>query len=186
MSATGGGTMRQDGNVAIYALGDLEPSIDPSAYVHPDATVIGNVTIGPESTVWPGVVLRGDQGRIVIGARTSIQDGTVIHTTAQFPTIVGDDCVIGHIVHLEGCVVEDGSLVGSGSIVLHQARVARGALVAAGAVVGNRMVVPERAMALGIPAKIREGAASQELITMAAAHYVENGRRFRKDLRRLD
>ncbi|CUU55831.1 Carbonic anhydrase or acetyltransferase, isoleucine patch superfamily [Parafrankia irregularis] len=172
--------------MAIYALGDLVPSIDPSAYVHPDATIIGNVSIGPESTVWPGVVMRGDHGRIIVGARTSIQDGTVIHTTALHPTTVGDDCVIGHVVHLEGCVIEDGSLVGSGSIVLHDARVRKGALVGAGAVVGNRVEVPEGAMALGVPAKIREGAASQEMIRMAAESYVENGRRFRKELRRID
>ncbi|MCK9900860.1 gamma carbonic anhydrase family protein [Frankia sp. Cpl3] len=170
----------------IYALGDLVPSIDPSAFVHPEATLIGNVRIGPESTVWPGVVMRGDHGLISIGARTSIQDGSVIHATALLPTIVGDDCVIGHIVHLEGCVIEDGSLVGSGSIVLHEARVCRGGLVGAGAVVGNRVVVPERAMALGIPAKIREGAAPQDLIRMAAESYVENGRRFRKEMRRID
>ena len=172
--------------MAIYALGERIPSIDPSAFVHPDATVIGSVTIGPESSIWPGAVLRGDYGEIRIGARTSIQDNSVIHATAEYPTIVGDDCVVGHIVHLEGCVIEDGSLVGSGSIVLHQARVCRGALVGAGAVVGNRMVVPERAMALGIPAKIREGASSPEFIAAGARFYVENGKRYREQLRRLD
>jgi carbonic anhydrase/acetyltransferase-like protein (isoleucine patch superfamily) len=92
--------------VPIYALGTQVPSIDPTAYVHPDAVVIGSVTIGPESTIWAGAVLRGDDGNIVIGARTSIQDGTVIHTTPMYPTTVGDDCVIGHIVHLEGCTIE--------------------------------------------------------------------------------
>ena len=100
----------------IYAIGDQEPRIDPSAYVHPDAVVIGDVVIGSESSIWPGAVLRGDDGGITIGDRTSIQDGSVIHTTAQFPTRVGSDCVVGHIVHLEGCTIEDGSLVGSGSV----------------------------------------------------------------------
>jgi carbonic anhydrase/acetyltransferase-like protein (isoleucine patch superfamily) len=88
--------------VPLYALDDLEPTISPSAYVHPDAVVIGDVVIGDESSVWPTAVLRGDHGRILIGARTSIQDGTIVHTTREWPTAVGDDCVVGHNVHLEG------------------------------------------------------------------------------------
>ena len=95
--------------MAIYALGDLVPQIDPTAYVHPDATVIGDVVIGPESTVWPRAVLRGDYGRITVGARTSIQDGSVIHSTLLHPTVIGDDCVIGHLVHMECCTIENGA-----------------------------------------------------------------------------
>ena len=87
--------------VPIYALGDLEPSIHPDAYVHPDAVIIGDVRIGALSSVWPGAVLRGDDGYISIGERTSIQDNCVLHTTPIFPTVVGDDCVIGHLVHLD-------------------------------------------------------------------------------------
>src|ERR1700735_7473 len=105
--------------MAIYQLGDLVPVIDPGAYVHPNATVIGDVTIGSESTVWPGAVLRGDYGTITVGSRTSVQDGTVIHAGPGFPTVVGDGCVIGHLAHLEGCTLEDGCLVGSGSVVPH-------------------------------------------------------------------
>ena len=141
--------------MAIYALGERVPSIDPSAYVHPMATVIGDVRIGPESTVWPGAVLRGDYGTITIGARTSIQDGSVLHATADKATIVGDDCTVGHLVHLEGCTIEDRCLVGSNSVVLHDVVVHSGALVGACALVPNRMQVPSGAMALGVPAKIR-------------------------------
>ena len=119
-------------------------SIDPEAYVHPDAVVIGDVTIGAESTVWPGAVLRGDYGTITIGARTSVQDGTVIHATAQVSTTVGDGCVIGHLAHLEGCVLENDCLVGSGSVVLHRAVIGYGATVGANAVVTNNMTVPGR------------------------------------------
>src|SRR5262245_55270767 len=87
----------------IYALGDLEPDIHPDAFIHPDAVIIGRVTIGERSSVWPAAVLRGDiEGGIRIGARTSIQDGAVIHTTYEQATTVGDDCTIGHLVHLEG------------------------------------------------------------------------------------
>jgi len=176
----------QEARVAIYALGDQVPNIDPSAYVHPDAVVIGSVTIGPESSIWPGAVLRADVGSIFIGARTSIQDGTVVHTTLSHPTTVGDDCVVGHLAHLEGCRVENGTLVGSGSIVLHNAHVGSGAIVGAGAVVGNNKVVPPGAMALGVPATIREGAANADGIGQAAKHYVQNGHRFRAELRRID
>jgi carbonic anhydrase/acetyltransferase-like protein (isoleucine patch superfamily) len=172
--------------VAVYALGDQVPSIAENAYVHPDAVVIGSVSIGPESSVWPGAVLRGDYGRITVGARTSIQDGTVVHATHAQPTTIGDDCVVGHNAHLEGCVVEDGSLIGSGSVVLHRAVIRRGALVGANAVVPDDLEVPSAAMALGVPARIRPDAVPPGVIQIAADLYVENAARYRTDLRRLD
>ncbi len=170
----------------VYALGDDEPDIDPSAYIHPDAVVIGRVRIGAESTVWPTAVLRGDDGDILIGAATSIQDGTIIHTTAAMPTTVGDRCVVGHNVHLEGCVVEAGSLVGSGSVVLHGAVIRTGALVGANALVPGGMEVPTGAMALGVPARLRQGAVTPGQFEQAVESYVERGRRFRDGLRRVE
>jgi carbonic anhydrase/acetyltransferase-like protein (isoleucine patch superfamily) len=172
--------------VPIYALGDREPDIDPTAYVHPDAVLIGSVTIGPESSVWPSAVLRGDHGDIRIGARTSVQDGTVIHCTPTFPTVIGDDCVVGHLAHLEGCTVENFSLVGSGSVVLHGALVRTGAVVGAGAVVPGGMEVPSGSQALGVPATIKAGAASAGLITHGRDAYVFNACWYAKELRRLD
>jgi len=170
----------------IYRLGDLTPQIHPEAFVHPDAVLIGNVTIGSESTVWPGAVLRGDFGRIVVGERSSIQDGTVIHAGPGFPTVVGNGCVIGHLAHLEGCTMEDGSLVGSGSVVLHWAVVGTGATVGANAVVPNRMEVPPGALALGVPAQIRPDRSDRDMIRMSAEEYVANGHRYRESLRRID
>lgn len=170
----------------LYALGDVVPRIHPDAYVHPDAVVIGNVGIGAGSTVWPQCVLRGDYGVIEVGERTSIQDGSVIHTTAMHPTIVGDDCVIGHLVHLECCTVHDRALVGTGSIVLHRAVIESGALVGAGAVVPNDMKVPSGAMALGIPAKLREDSVDPDEITRIAELYVANATRYKNELRRID
>ena len=170
----------------IYALGDVEPDIHPDAFVHPEAVVIGDVAIGAESTVWPSAVLRGDYGYIRIGARTSIQDGTVVHCTRESPTIVGDDCVVGHLAHLECCVVENGSLIGTNSVVLHGAVVRSGALVAASAFVPNGMEVPARAMAVGVPARLREDSVDPAMIAALAKGYVENGRRYRAELRRLD
>ena len=172
--------------MAIYELEGVAPRVDPEAYVHPDAVVIGDVAIGPESTIWPGAVLRGDYGTITIGARSSVQDGTVIHAGPGFPTIVGDGCVIGHLAHLEGCILEDDSLVGSGSVVLHHAVVRRGATVGANAVIPNKMVVPAGALAIGVPAVIREGKSSLAIIQLSAAEYVANGKRFRSSLRRVD
>jgi carbonic anhydrase/acetyltransferase-like protein (isoleucine patch superfamily) len=173
--------------MAVYALGALVPQIDPEAFVHPDATVIGDVHLGPDTTVWPHAVLRGDYGRITVGARTSIQDGSVIHATAMYPTTIGDDCVIGHLVHMECCTIGNGALVGSGSIVLHRAVVHDEALVGAAALVPNDMEVPSRAMALGVPAKLRLDAVDPEfMIQMGARQYIENGRRYREGLRRID
>ena len=172
--------------MAVYALGDVEPSIDPSAYVHPDAVVIGSVFIGAESSVWPTAVLRGDDGEIHIGRRTSIQDGSILHTTPFHFTTVGDECTIGHKVHLEGCRIEDKALVGSGSIVLHNAVVGREAIVGAGAFVGNNKVVPPLAMALGIPATIKEGAVEPGHFDLGMQSYVDRAKRYRANLRRLD
>jgi carbonic anhydrase/acetyltransferase-like protein (isoleucine patch superfamily) len=172
--------------MALYALGDQIPQIDPTAYVHPDAIVIGSVTIGAQSSIWPGAVLRGDDGAIVIGARTSIQDGTVVHTTPFDHTTVGDDCVIGHLVHLEGCIIHNLAQVSSGAIVLHRAVVETGAIVAANAVVLNGMNVPAGALAVGAPAVIKEGKARQADIEMAVQAYIHKGDRFRSQLRRID
>lgn len=169
----------------IYALGDRVPTIHPDAFVHPDAVIIGDVRLGAESSVWPAAVLRGDYGTVIVGARTSIQDGAVVHAIAAFPTVIGDDCVIGHLAHLEGCVVHDGALVGSGSIVLHEAVVHTGATVAAGAVVRNRTEVPANALAVGVPASVKDGASDPELIRHSAELYVANARRYRDELRRV-
>jgi carbonic anhydrase/acetyltransferase-like protein (isoleucine patch superfamily) len=172
--------------MAIYELDGVAPRVAPEAFVHPDAVVIGDVTIGPESSVWANAVLRGDFGTITIGARSSVQDGTVIHAGPGFPTIVGDGCVVGHLTHLEGCLLEDHSLAGSCCVVLHHAVIGSGATVAANAVVPNNMVVPPGALAVGIPAKIVEGRSDVPLIKMSAAEYVANGKRYRATLRRLD
>jgi len=172
--------------MAVYALGDRTPSIDPRAFVHPDAVVIGAVTLGAQASVWPGAVLRGDYGQIHVGARTSVQDGTVVHATAALSTRIGADCVVGHLAHLEGCTVEDGCLIGSGSVVLHRAVIRTGALVGAGAVVPNDTEVPSRAMALGVPARIRPDAVPEGSFAAAVALYVANATRYAGDLRRLD
>ena len=141
--------------------------------------------IGADSSIWPTAVLRGDYGTIIIGERTSIQDGTVVHAVDEIPTVIGDDCVIGHLAHLEGCVIHDRALVGSGSIVLHQAVVQSGATVGAGAVVRNKMEVPMNAMVLGVPASIKLDSCDEAVALASAALYAANARRYREELRRL-
>src|ERR1700733_4311227 len=171
--------------MAIYAIDGKTPRIHPEAYVHPDAVVIGDVTIGAESSVWPGAVLRGDYGTITVGARTSIQDGTVVHGGPGFPTLIRDGCVVGHLAHLEGCTLEDESLAGSGSVVLHWAVIGTGATVGANAVVPNHMVVPPGALALGVPAKILENRSDIAMIRFSSLEYVNNAKRYRASLRQI-
>jgi carbonic anhydrase/acetyltransferase-like protein (isoleucine patch superfamily) len=165
--------------VPIYALGEQVPTIDATAYVHPDAVIIGAVSIGPESSVWPHAVLRGDDGEIRIGARSSIQDCTVLHTTQDDPTIVGDECVIGHIVR-------DRAMVANGAIVLHRSVIGTGAIVAANAVVLYDVDVPPGALAVGAPATIKPDRARVEEITNSVEKYVARAHRYRRELRRID
>lgn len=158
-------------SMTLYALGDERPRIHPEAYIHPQAVLIGEVRIGASSSVWPGAVIRADNGPIVIGARTSIQDGAVIHTQSRHRTRIGSDCVIGHLAHLEGCLLEDLVLVGSGAVVLEAVTCRSGSLVGAGAVVAPGTEVPAGAMALGVPARIRPGAVSRDSVKVNAEAY---------------
>lgn len=169
----------------LYALGDREPRIDPTAFIHPDAVIIGDVRIGAESSVWPGAVLRGDHGTITIGSQTSIQDGTVVHCTADLSTSVGNRCVVGHNAHLEGCTIHDDSLVGSGSVVLHRVEVGPVALIGAGAVVSPGTRVGPHARALGVPARVAEDVVEDGSFESSVATYVHNAHWYNAELRRL-
>jgi carbonic anhydrase/acetyltransferase-like protein (isoleucine patch superfamily) len=169
----------------VYALGDDEPDIHELAYVAPDAVVIGRVRIGAEASVWPGAVLRGDHGTITVGARTSVQDGTIVHCTADYPTVIGADCVVGHNAHLEGCVVEDGCLIGSGSITLNRVVVGAGSIVAAAALVPEGFAVPPGSLVAGVPATIKRSGVDTTWTRRAVQTYIETAREHRKGLRRL-
>jgi carbonic anhydrase/acetyltransferase-like protein (isoleucine patch superfamily) len=172
-------------HVPIYALDDDEPDIDELAYVAPDAVVIGRVKIGPEASVWPGAVLRGDHGTITVGARTSVQDGTIVHCTSRYPTVIGADCVVGHNAHLEGCVVEDGCLIGSGSVTLNRVVIGAGSIVAAAALVPEGFAVPPGSLVAGVPATIRRSGVDTTWTQRAVRNYIETARHHRKGLRRL-
>lgn len=172
--------------MAIYALGELEPTISSDAWVHPDAVIIGDVRIGPQASVWPCAVLRGDGGHIEIGAGTSVQDTSVLHTTPMWPTIVGENCVLGHGIHLEGCTLEDDVLIGNHAQVLHRAVIRSGSIVAANSVVLPDLEVPSGAMAVGSPAQVKLDRARIEEIQFGAASYRARIEEYRTGLRRLD
>ncbi|WP_132991750.1 gamma carbonic anhydrase family protein [Gordonia zhaorongruii] len=173
--------------MAVYALGDREPTLGEDVFIHPDATVIGAVTLADGVSVWPGAVLRGDYGTISVGARTNIQDGTVIHCTFVESTVIGAGCVVGHNTHIEGATIGDDCLIASGSVVLNGAEIGAGSVVAAGAVVPYRFSLPERSMAMGVPAKVREGHVVPEGHLQGNTElYFHNAQYYRAELRRID
>ncbi len=172
----------------VYSLENVAPQISASAFVHPDAVLIGHVILGPETSVWPGAVLRGDVGSIEVGERTSVQDGTVVHTTDQWPTRIGAGCIVGHNAHLEGCVVDDACLIGSMSAVLNRAHIGGGSVVGAGAVVPEDLDVPERSMVLGVPGRIRPLPDERQntWIEGGAKLYVDLAHRYSDAMTRVD
>ncbi|KAF0967739.1 MULTISPECIES: gamma carbonic anhydrase family protein [Gordonia] len=173
--------------MAIYALDDRVPVLGDETYVHPDAVVIGAVTLGDGVSVWPGAVLRGDYGTITIGERSNIQDGTVIHCTVFEPTVIGARCVVGHNAHIEGATIGDDCLIASGSVVLNGSTIGSGSIVGAGAVVPFKFDVPPRRMALGVPARLRENYEVPEGHTeLNSEMYFQNAKYYRESLRRLD
>jgi len=133
-----------------------------SVFVASGAQLIGNVTIGADSSVWHCAVLRGDEAPIIVGERTSIQDGCILHCNADMPTVLGDDVVIGHGVNLHACTVEDGCQVGIGSIVLDGARIGFGSIVAAGSLIPPGMQVAPGSMVMGSPAKLLRTVTAEE------------------------
>ncbi len=163
----------------------ITPRIDPEAYLAPGSTVVGDVQIGPGSSLWFGTVVRGDVHFIRIGARTNLQDGTVVHvTTDEWPAVLEDDVVVGHRAVLHGCHVSSGALIGVGSIILDGAAIGEGAQVAAGALVPPGMQVPPRTLVVGLPAKVRRELRDEEVAEHAvlAERYVGLAERYRGEV----
>lgn len=154
------------------------PNVNPSAFVAPTAVLIGDVEVGPESSIWFGAVLRGDNGPIRVGARTSIQDNAVVHVSEDGATIIGDDVTVGHCAVMEDCSIERHALIGSNATLLNGCTIGEGALVAAGSVVGQRAAIPARVVAAGAPATVKkqlEGEAAT-WIEISADEYVKLSR----------
>jgi carbonic anhydrase/acetyltransferase-like protein (isoleucine patch superfamily) len=158
--------------VTVSALGDKVPRIDPTAWVHPDATIVGDVEIGPGSSIWPGAVLRGDFGAIRIGARTSIQDNAVLHAAPWAPTVVGDECIVAHLAFIETAVVGDRCMVAVGAQMLPGSVLHDGAIAAAGAILARGLEVPSGYRAQGVPAElVRADKPDPSYIAEGAAEY---------------
>ena len=156
-----------------------KPKIHPTAWVAPTAVIIGDVEIGPDASVFYGCVLRGDVNAIRIGARTNIQDNSVLHVDGDAPCVLGEDVTIGHMALVHGTTVGDGTLVGMKSTLLSRSVIGAGALIAAGAVVLEGMEIPDRALAAGVPAKIRRELSEEQSAGFIphAGRYVELSKR---------
>ncbi|TPK58886.1 gamma carbonic anhydrase family protein [Mesorhizobium sp. B2-4-15] len=173
----------------LYAIDGTEPSFADaeSNWVAPDATLIGDVRVGRNAGFWFGVVIRGDNEPIVIGADTNVQEHTVMHTDPGFPITIGRGCTIGHRAMLHGCTIGDNSLIGMGAIVLNGARIGRNSLVGAGALVTEGKEFPDNSLIVGSPAKVIRvlDDAAVARLRGSAAHYVANGKRFKAGLKKL-
>lgn len=154
-------------------------------FIAHNATVIGDVTLHELVSIWFNVVIRGDAEKISIGARSNIQDASVLHADPGFPLQIGEDVTVGHKAMLHGCTVGDGSLIGINAVVLNGAKIGKGCLIGANALVTEGSEIPDGSMVLGSPAKIKRALSDDEqaALKMSASHYVENGQRFRKHLK---
>ena len=168
----------------IYGFNGKEPQVAEDVFVAPTATVIGDVLLESEASVWFGAVLRGDFDRIVVGEGSCVQDNVVVHTADGLPTVVGVNVTVGHAALLEGCVVEDGAVIAMGAIVLQGARVGPGSLVAAGSVVREGQEIPAGVVAAGVPAVVKKevDGSSRDWIETAAAEYRALRRRYLEEL----
>ena len=173
--------------MAIYQLDDLSPAIHDSAWVADSAAVMGNVTLSEDSSVWFGVVIRGDTETITVGKGTNIQDNSVLHADHGMPLVIGENVTVGHQVMLHGCTIGDGSLIGIQAVVLNGAKIGKHCLVGAGALVTEGKEFPDGCMILGSPAKaVRQLTEAQiEGLKMSAQHYIDNARRYKAGLKKL-
>jgi carbonic anhydrase/acetyltransferase-like protein (isoleucine patch superfamily) len=173
----------------LYEYCGIRPVLGNDVFLADSATVIGDVVLGDQASVWYSVVIRGDVFPIRIGARTNIQDGTVIHiTNGKSATTIGDDVTVGHMALLHGCTVKDRTLIGMGAVVLDDAVVGEESIVAAGALVPPRMVVPPRSLVMGRPAKVARALTEKDGVwgLDAAKLYVEYARTFMTRVKRID
>lgn len=171
----------------IFKLGDLIPAIDPDAWVAESAVLIGRVELAAGSSVWFNATLRADNDRIRIGARSNVQDGSVIHTDEGVPAIIGEGVTVGHQVMLHGCTIGDGSLIGIQAVILNGAKIGRDCLIGAGSLITEGKEIPDRSMVMGSPGKVVRTLTDQEVerIRRGNQHYVEESRRYRHALQRL-
>jgi carbonic anhydrase/acetyltransferase-like protein (isoleucine patch superfamily) len=173
--------------MSIYQLGDDAPTIPASAYVSPEATLIGKVILGEDASIWPGVVIRGDNDSIIIGNGSNVQDNAVLHADPGFPLTVGDNVTIGHQVMLHGCTISDGSLIGIQAVVMNGSIIGKDCVVGAGALVPEGKTYGQRKLILGSPAKVIRELTDEDVAKMhrAAAGYVRRQNVYKSKLQRI-
>lgn len=174
--------------MAVYELDGVAPEVADSAWIADSAQVMGRVSLGQDASVWFGTVVRGDTESITIGEGSNIQDASVLHADQGKPLVVGRHVTVGHQVMLHGCTIGDESLIGIGAVVLNGARIGKNCLVGAGSLVTEGKEFPDGSMIIGSPAKaIRQLSPEQvEGLRQSAKHYIDNARRFKAGLRRID
>ncbi|EJL80152.1 isoleucine patch superfamily enzyme, carbonic anhydrase/acetyltransferase [Polaromonas sp. CF318] len=173
--------------MALYQLDNLAPAVHESAWVADNAQVMGNVKLAEDSSVWFGVVIRGDTETISVGRGSNIQDNSVLHADMGLPLTIGENVTVGHQVMLHGCTIGDGSLIGIQAVVLNGAKIGKNCLVGAGSLVTEGKEFPDGSMILGSPAKaVRQLSPEQiEGLKMSAKHYVDNARRYKTGLKKV-
>ena len=173
--------------MAIYQLDDFTPAIHDSAWVADSAQVMGRVTLAEDSSVWFGVVIRGDSETIKVGQGSNIQDNSVLHADQGQPLVIGDHVTVGHQVMLHGCTVGDGSLIGIQAVVLNGAKIGKNCLVGAGSLVTEGKEFPDGSMILGSPAKVVRQLSPEQIegLKMSARHYMNNASRYKTGLKKL-
>ncbi len=173
--------------MTIYALNDVEPTIDESAWVAPGCHVIGRVELAAKTSVWFGSTLRGDNEAIVVGEGSNIQENCVLHTDMGYPLTIGAGCTIGHKAMLHGCEIGENTLIGMGATVLNGARIGPNCLIGAGALITEGKVIPEGSLVMGAPGKVVRQLDADQIaaLRLSALHYQENAARFARDLRQV-
>lgn len=174
--------------MAIYQLGQLVPSVDPTAYVADSATVIGQARLLAHSSVWFGAIVRSDSDVITIGENSNVQDGAVLHADPGFPLTLEKNVTVGHQAMLHGCTIGEGSLVGIQAVVLNGAKIGKNSLVGAGALVTEGKEFPDNSLIIGSPAKAVRTLSETDVKNMhhAYEHYVERGQFYKENLKRID
>ncbi len=170
----------------VYNLGDVRPQLPPEGeyWIAPSATVLGNVILKQNASIWFNAVLRGDNDPIVVGENSNVQDGSVLHTDLGSPLSIGKDVTIGHMVMLHGCTIGDNTLIGIGSVILNHARIGRNCVIGANTLITEGKEIPDNSMVMGSPGKVVRtlDEAAGAMMKLSAAHYVENWKRYAREL----
>ncbi|HQV41127.1 MAG: gamma carbonic anhydrase family protein [Moraxellaceae bacterium] len=172
----------------IYSLGERRLETRGDYYIADNATVIGSVVLGHNASIWFNAVVRADNDVITIGENSNIQDGSVLHTDHGMPLLIGRNVTVGHKVMLHGCTIGDGSLIGINAVILNGAIIGRGCVIGANALIPEGKVIPDGSLVMGSPGKVVKevSEAQRAILEMSALHYVENFKRYKKELKRED